>query len=191
MTTQPPTRERVLAAYEDLLIGDGPQAATLDAVAAKAGVSKGGLLYHFKSKEALNEGLLAKLREHAEVDFAAMAKDPNGCANYYVKTSVFGGTPFDRAILAAHRLIQTDDDTVRRAFEKLHARWLELILSDVGDPAVAQAIMLLGDGLYYNAALFGLPTGVKKQKKQADAHDELDLDSLLAIVEKLRSSARS
>ena len=78
MTTQPSARDRVLAAYEDLLIGDGPRAATLDAVAAAAGVSKGGLLYHFKSKEALTEGLLAKLRECAELDFAAMAAGPRG-----------------------------------------------------------------------------------------------------------------
>lgn len=188
MTTQPPARERVLSAYEDLLISDGPRAATLEAVAAMAGVSKGGLLYHFKSKEALTEGLLAKLREYAEVDFATMAKDPKGCASYYVRTSVFGGTPFDRAIVASHRLIQSDDDAVRQAFVKLHGRWLELILSDVGDPAVAKAIMLLGDGLYYNAALFGLPEGVKNH---VDSPEEIDLDSLLAIVEKMRSSART
>ena len=50
MTTPTSTRERILGAYEDLLIVDGPRMATLDAVAAAAGVSKGGLLYHFKSK---------------------------------------------------------------------------------------------------------------------------------------------
>ncbi|MDD0859232.1 TetR/AcrR family transcriptional regulator [Arthrobacter alpinus] len=60
MTTQTSTRERILGAYEDLLIVDGPRMATLDAVAAAAGVSKGGLLYHFKSKEALTEALLVK-----------------------------------------------------------------------------------------------------------------------------------
>ncbi len=37
-------RDRVLDAYETLLIEAGPAAATLDAVAAGAGVSKGGLL---------------------------------------------------------------------------------------------------------------------------------------------------
>ncbi|MHA7306670.1 TetR/AcrR family transcriptional regulator [Arthrobacter sp. TMN-49] len=188
MTTQPSARDRVLSAYADLLIGDGPRAATLEAVAAAAGVSKGGLLYHFKSKEALTEGLLVRLKEGAEQDFAAMVQDPAGCASYYVRTSVFGGTPFDRAIVAAHRLIQSDDDTVREAFSALHARWYELILGDVGDPAVARVVMLLGDGLYYNAALFGFPTGVKNR---SDSQEEVDVPSLLAIVEKLRSGTRS
>ena len=188
MTTKPSARDRVLSAYEELLISDGPRAATLEAVATAAGVSKGGLLYHFKSKEALTEGLLAKLSEYAEQDFAAMAQDPQGCASYYVRTSVFGGTPFDRTIVAAHRLIQSDDDTVRHAFAQLHARWLELILSDIGDPAVARAVMLLGDGLYYNAVLFGFPSGVNNQ---AEHQESMDVDSLLAIVEKMRSGTRA
>lgn len=188
MTTQPSARDRVLSAYEDLLISDGPQAATLDAVAAAAGVSKGGLLYHFKSKDALTEGLLAKLRQCAELDFAAMAEDPEGCAKYYVRTSVFGDTPFDRAIVAAHRLIQSDDDAVRHVFTELHARWFELILSDIGDPAVARAVMLLGDGLYFNATLFGFPTGVASP---ANAQENVDVASLLQVVDKMRSDARS
>lgn len=186
MTSQPSARARVLAAYQDLLISDGPQAATLDAVAGAAGVSKGGLLYHFKSKEALIEGLLAQLREYAEADFAAMAQAPQGCAAYYVRTSVFGNTPFDRAIVAAHRLIQGDDDSVRQVFAGLHARWYELILSDIRDPAAARAVLLLGDGMYYNAALFGFPTGVNFGKETQDA---VTVDSLLAIVEKLRLGA--
>ncbi|MFQ4148222.1 TetR/AcrR family transcriptional regulator [Arthrobacter sp. LAPM80] len=188
MTTQPTARDRVLSAYEDLLIRDGPRAATLDAVATAAGVSKGGLLYHFKSKEALKEGLLAKLHDYAELDFAAMAQDPEGCASYYVRTSVFGGTPFDRSLVATHRLIQSDDDTVRHAFAELHRRWFELILSDIGDPAVARAVMLLGDGLYYNAALFGFPTGVKDD---VESQGNVDVDSLLAVVAKMRADARS
>lgn len=188
MTTQPSARERVLVAYEDLLISDGPRAATLDAVAASAGVSKGGLLYHFKGKEALTEGLLAKLHEYAALDFAAMAADPQGCASYYIRTSVFGSTPFDRVIVAAMRLSQSEDDTVRQAFSEIHARWFELILSDIGDPAVSRAVMLLGDGMYYNAALFGFPTGVKKHD---DTQENMDVAALLAIVDKMRSDART
>jgi len=188
MTTQLPARDRVLNAYEELLIKDGPRAATLDAVAAVAGVSKGGLLYHFKSKEALTGGLVHKLKELAELDFAAMEQDPEGCASYYVRTSVFGGTTFDTAIVAAMRLAQGEDSTVREAFAEIHATWYKLILSDVGDSAVARAIMLLGDGLYYNVAVFGTTT-----TPQATALDgqEVDLESLLKVVTLMRSGTRS
>ena len=45
------SREQILDAYEHLLVQAGERAATLDAVAAQAKVSKGGLLYHFGSKK--------------------------------------------------------------------------------------------------------------------------------------------
>jgi AcrR family transcriptional regulator len=69
----PSARDRVLDAYETLLIEAGPAAATLDAVAAGAGVSKGGLLYHFASKDALGAGLLDRLRERSAADADALA----------------------------------------------------------------------------------------------------------------------
>ncbi|WP_104086591.1 TetR/AcrR family transcriptional regulator [Arthrobacter sp. GMC3] len=188
MTNQPSARDRVLTAYEELLINDGPRAATLEAVAAAAGVSKGGLLYHFKSKEALTEGLVLKLRELAELDFAAMAKDPLGCASYYVRTSVFSGTTFDRSIVAAMRLAQGEDGTVRKAFAEVHATWYKLILSDVGDPAVSRAIMLLGDGLYYHAALFGIASGSEPTTVDGES---VDVAALLNVVAQMRSGPRS
>lgn len=188
MTSQTSTRDRILGAYEDLLIQDGPRAATLDAVAAAAGISKGGLLYHFKSKEALTEGLLVKLRGHAELDFAAMAADPEGSASYYVRTSVFGDTPFDRSIVAAQRLIQSDDDVVRVVFSEIHSRWFELIQRDIADPAVARAVMLLGDGLYFNATLFGFQTG---GGNAANPQEQVDVASLLEVVARMKSETRS
>ncbi|MDD0859231.1 hypothetical protein NHF46_18865 [Arthrobacter alpinus] len=61
--------------------------------------------------------------------------------------------------MAAHRLIQSDEDVVRLVFSEIHSRWFDLILSDIADPAVARAVMLLGDGLYFNATIFGFQTG--------------------------------
>ena len=46
---RPSARARLLDAAVAVVRRDGAQALTLDAVAAEAGVSKGGLLYHFRS----------------------------------------------------------------------------------------------------------------------------------------------
>lgn len=56
MSSQPsvnPARERILDAAEQLVSELGAGRLTLDQVAQAAKVSKGGLLYHFPSKEAL------------------------------------------------------------------------------------------------------------------------------------------
>src|ERR1035438_3992257 len=55
------TRESVLLAAIDLIIREGVDSLTLDRVAREAGVSKGGLLYHYAGKEQLIAGLVGLL----------------------------------------------------------------------------------------------------------------------------------
>lgn len=47
------TRERILSAASKLFYGEGIRSVSVDAVAAKAGVTKRTLYYHFKSKDDL------------------------------------------------------------------------------------------------------------------------------------------
>ena len=72
--------EHILDTYVDLLIHTGERAATLDAVATAAKVSKGGLLYHFSSKKALLEALAERTVTLAEEDFETMAQAPEGAS---------------------------------------------------------------------------------------------------------------
>lgn len=66
-----PARERLLDAAERLVLEVGAAHLTLDAVAKFAGVSKGGLLYHFPSKEALLEAMLERHRSEVDAQVAA------------------------------------------------------------------------------------------------------------------------
>ncbi|MEV6719199.1 TetR/AcrR family transcriptional regulator [Lentzea sp. NPDC051208] len=59
----PRTRREVLAAAARALIEQGPNV-SLDAVAKEAGVSKGGLLHHFRNKQALIVGLIEEWFDH-------------------------------------------------------------------------------------------------------------------------------
>ena len=80
---RPPARERLLDAAERLVLEMGGGHLTLDAVAKFAGVSKGGLLYHFPSKDALVEAMLA--RQVSDVDAQVAAR----CAARGAKPSHF------------------------------------------------------------------------------------------------------
>ena len=65
-----PARQRLLDAAERVVVESGATHLTLDAVAKSAGVSKGGLLYHFPTKEALLEGMLARHFEDVDAEVA-------------------------------------------------------------------------------------------------------------------------
>jgi AcrR family transcriptional regulator len=57
--TSDPTRERIISAASTLFYGQGVRAVSVDAVAAKAGLTKRTLYYHFKSKDDLVAAYLA------------------------------------------------------------------------------------------------------------------------------------
>jgi len=154
MATEPPeersTRDRLLDAFERLLVGEGSRAATLDAVAAAAGVSKGGLLYHFGSKEALVEGMVERLRAQALDDIAKMRAATDGPVEYYLRTSVDSGSDFDRALIAASRIAQESDHQAGAALDEIREAWFGVLDDHLGDEALARTIQLIGGGLYYD-----------------------------------------
>jgi AcrR family transcriptional regulator len=55
---RPSNRARVLAAATTVALRDGPGAVTIDAVVGEADMSRGGVLYHFPSKDALLQALV-------------------------------------------------------------------------------------------------------------------------------------
>lgn len=54
-------RDQILDAAERVVIREGAAQLTIDAVAAEAGVSKGGVLYSFASKDALIDALYRRI----------------------------------------------------------------------------------------------------------------------------------
>ncbi|WP_353987399.1 TetR/AcrR family transcriptional regulator [Ruicaihuangia caeni] len=193
--SETPVREQIIVAFQQLLIDDGERAATLDAVAARAGVSKGGLLYHFRSKDALVSALTERLRELADADAAEMRRAPEGAAVHYVRGSAEDDSPLDRTLVATARLVQGSVKTARDAMLHCQRQWYEAILDEVGDAATAWAILLLGDGLYYNSVLTGSALDPSKTPGAADAAQEAvnapphDLERLIEIVEVLKRHA--
>jgi AcrR family transcriptional regulator len=72
-------RTRILDAAEAMVRARGVSGLTLEAAAREAGVSKGGLLYHFASKEALLAAMLNRLADFVAEDFAeGMQRLPPG-----------------------------------------------------------------------------------------------------------------
>ena len=66
MSPRPSSKLVMLDAAEAIVLESGARHMTLDAVAAGAGVSKGGLLYHFPTKEALLRAMLERHRKQLD-----------------------------------------------------------------------------------------------------------------------------
>jgi len=164
----PSARDRILNAAEERLLSIGPGGLVLDAVAADAGVSKGGLLYHFRSKEALVAGLCDRMLEGfdralagGEEAEASTQDDPSGAfARAYLASTVTGeGKAADNSAQVMAGLLAT----LGRESEHLEvirlrfAAWQARLLEDGLDDTTATIVRLAADGLWLSA-LLGLPT---------------------------------
>jgi AcrR family transcriptional regulator len=136
---------------------DGPQALTLDAVAAQAGVSKGGLLYHFASKRELLDALVARWLDEFDRDIEA---EPGNFAARYVRASD-GAKSEEAGILAA----LVADPQVLAAVRERHAGWQDRVATEGGDPVDATVARLAADGLWL-ADLLGIapPQGALRRR---------------------------
>jgi AcrR family transcriptional regulator len=153
-------RERILDAAQARLLKHGPRGLVLDAVAEEAGVSKGGLLYHFASKDALVGGLTERMLDGFErVQQALVEGDAQGAGRWtraYLGCTVDeAGEPADTsARLLAGILAAIGGDPARLAsLRESFARWQERLERDGLDPALATVVRLAADGLWLSQLL--------------------------------------
>ncbi len=176
VTSPPSTRDRLLDAFSELLVAAGSRGATLDAVAATAGVSKGGLLYHFGTKDALVDGLLERFRRMAGDDARDMRTAPEGATEYYLRTSVIQqGDPLSCTAVAVLHLAQEGDPRAVGAFTDATEEWRAAIEEQVGDHVLSRVVQLVGDGLWAGSSIGVAPD---------------DLDDVVAGVAGLLAAAR-
>ena len=147
----------MLDAFERLLVDDVGVAVTLDAVAAAAQVSKGGLLYHFPSKDALVDGLADRLRGQVAEDVELLRAAPEGPVAYWLSTSASGSpAALTRTAQAVLRLAGAGQPTAREVMVEADRAWTGALEERIGDPVVARLVRLVGDGLFLDLVT-GLP----------------------------------
>ncbi len=159
----PSSRSKILDCAERVVLRDGVAHLTLDAVAAEAGLSKGGVLYNFPTKEDLIRGMIARMMEEFEGDIARFEvedPEPRGRSlRAFVRASFpERDSPCQRhckvaaCLLAAILVNPVLLDPVRDHFRKIQER----LLQDGLDPARVHIIRLAADGLWM-CDLFAIP----------------------------------
>ena len=72
---RPDSKNIILDAAEAIVIQSGAAHMTLDAVARQAGISKGGLIYNFPTKEALLLAMVDRMVEYFDKTREEIKKD--------------------------------------------------------------------------------------------------------------------
>ncbi|WP_312798171.1 TetR/AcrR family transcriptional regulator [Tianweitania sp.] len=144
------TRDRILQAASELAWETGPGNLSLDAVAAKAGVSKGGLLYHFPSKSRLLEATVETFVQEYDQTLKAREADrppeSHAVAHAYLDLFVEQHVckrPPSSGILAA----LAEDPSFLNPVRRYERELLDRIKADLGDPELAMILYCAISGL--------------------------------------------
>jgi AcrR family transcriptional regulator len=151
-----PARERVLEAAQRVVIDVGAARLTLDAVAQAAGVSKGGLLYHFPSKEslllALGQRYCESLHCCVEVARDSVPEGPGRELRAFV-VGILGDRQRAKAMGAVLLATAATDMTLLEVIRERIAEHMRQLAASSGDFARAAIVTLAVDGLMMRESL--------------------------------------
>lgn len=160
-------RQHILKSATDFILENSFNALTLDAVAKQAGISKGGLLYHFPSKKALLIGLTQYIFEQFTITFEEQAKhDPiekgKWCRAYIAasKWDLENNGELNVGIMAASTLDPNLSESMSQSYRYIQNK----METDGLDPGTATIIRLAIDGLYYSELFNLAPLHEKSQE---------------------------
>ena len=143
-------REAIIEAALRLILESGAQALTLDGVAKEAGVSKGGLIHHFSTKEALVRGVINSatqtLHERIESDYEASTdRAPGSFTRCYIETTL---SHAEEGYLLPLLELTAREPSMARAMAE-HNTWCHQRFENDGiDPVLAHVLASAADGLW-------------------------------------------
>lgn len=159
------TRTMILDAACRVVLNKGVNALTLDSTALEAGVSKGGLLYHFPSKDSLIEGMIERLIN--AFDFALeqeLAKTNGDWLAAYINVS-FISDPRYRQLSSALFAAIANNPALLKPLQDHFVEWQKKAEASAPTPEMGTLIRLAMDGLWIaDLAGFAPPTSAMRKK---------------------------
>lgn len=164
-----PTRSNLLKAANALLLEQGANALTLDGVAARAGVSKGGLLYHFPSKDALIQGMVERYLSDFEARIQARLAHEQPTAAQWAKAYLEASLepdPEGMAVSAALLAAVAVNPALLEPMQARYAVW-QARLDTLPDNVTAWMIRLAMDGLWITDLINIAPPTLDQRRQLA------------------------
>ena len=170
------TKLRILGAAERVVLRDGVGHLTLEAAAHEAGLSKGGVLYHFPTRDSLVAAMVTRIIEQFEEDIASYlpeagtpeASAPGAFARAYVRSTLEPAAPGEERLGAALLAAAAAEPDLLVPLQEAADGWQARLVDDGLDPTLATVIRLACDGLWL-CDLFGLASPRAELRAQVGA----------------------
>ncbi len=161
-------RAQILDAVIAIIQREGVTAVTFDAVAAETGLTRGGLLYHFPSREALilasHQHLAAQWESTMEAAAGGGAGDADGARRQaaYIRTGAEAATRAELLLM----LESVSSPELVSIWQEVSDRWAPPVPDENDSRAIRAFIArLASDGLWSFEALSSRPLPARLKQK--------------------------
>lgn len=174
-------KDAILDATEKFVGKHGMTNLTLEAVAAEAGISKGGLLYHFASKKDLLYRVIERhnerMRKRRQAILDTLPEGPGRELKAYIKARL--SDPSRHNMVASKMVSVMEDDDLREYVTNLKNQELQVLQNDGISPEKATVLIMAMEGLWM-VDLFKIPmfTPEFREKVIAELMEMVDKSSL-------------
>ena len=168
MSSRPSSCERILDAAENVVLTEGATHMTLDAVASKAGVSKGGLIYHFPSQRDLLQAMVKRFASNMEACKAKFRATLPASPGREIKASILAwfnlGDEYRRAATALLAAV-TRDPKLLNDVRKERLKNMAGILNASPSPERVTILLFAMEGIWMSE-LLGISSFTKSARSQ-------------------------
>lgn len=150
-------RDMILKVACKLVRERGASQLTLDAVAKEAGISKGGLLYHFPSKNALIQAILADFLDRFDLGTEEEALTNSSLNNQWTQSYLiecFEISKEDLELSAGILAAAANNPELLEPMRERYRVWQSRMQAESADPIQATVARLAADGMFF-CELFG------------------------------------
>ncbi|MEV1091756.1 TetR/AcrR family transcriptional regulator [Streptomyces microflavus] len=166
-------RTQILEAATRVVEREGVKSVTFDSVAAEAGLTKGGLLYHFASRDDLVQAIHQHLADEWEAQMAAAAGKPADLATPEERLTAYSRISSQSATRAELLFMLEGSTTPGHAapWDAVMERWAPSLTTDDVDNQVALdrfIARLAADGLWLYESLNTEPLAPELRRALAE-----------------------
>ena len=191
----PTLRARLIAAATAEFAAQGYAGATLDGIAARAGVTKGGLYFHFAGKEALFFAVLDHWRDHRRRELQVHGPTAGG-AVVALRRFLSGYLSFHLREPAATHLLRVLTTELRGRFtarlredERQEQRWFRARVRELLELGAGDGTLAASDPALAAFVLCGAVNGILVQWHSAPGDVEMHCDEQVLAGELVRGFA--
>jgi len=151
------SRDAILDAAEAIVRENGASHMTIEAVSARAGISKGGLLYHFRTKEILLLEMIERLyhiiQQTADAEAAKLPESPARALKAHIHAAEFFHNQRIQGLAVAFLAASAHDPKILKPAQKARTEMIkELCKCNLSDGFI-KAIVFALDGMWISQTL--------------------------------------